>query len=120
MNLATCERRASAILVEPRMSRLGVGGWFDRMRTDARQSVRHLTPSPMSVAIAVLSLALGIGANTAIVGVINEAMRQTLPVRDPQRLVRIVWRRRRVHKSHLEALHDPQHDRQQVLDDLLA
>src|SRR5262249_5669675 len=54
---------------------------------DLAYAFRLLTKSPGFTAIAVLSLALGIGANTATFGVIDALMLRTLPVRDPERLV---------------------------------
>lgn len=56
---------------------------------DLRYLLRLLRKTPTVTAVAVLSLALGIGANTAIFGVINALMLRSLPVRDPQRLVSI-------------------------------
>jgi predicted permease len=54
---------------------------------DLRVSMRSLAKSPGFSAIAVLSLALGIGGNTAIFTLIHQVMLRDLPVRDPQQLV---------------------------------
>ena len=48
---------------------------------------RTLRRSPMFTAVAVLSLALGIGANTAIFSLLDQVVLRSLPVRDPERLV---------------------------------
>ena len=56
---------------------------------DFRHALRLLLKTPAVTLVAVLSLALGIGANTAIFGVINALLLRSLPVSDPQRLVRV-------------------------------
>src|SRR5437588_4761744 len=54
---------------------------------DLRYAVRTLRKSPLFVSVALLSLALGIGANTAIFTLINQLILQYLPVRNPEELV---------------------------------
>jgi predicted permease len=54
---------------------------------DTRVSVRMLVRSPAFTAIALLSLALGIGGNTAIFTLINQVMLRNLPVQSPEQLV---------------------------------
>src|ERR1043166_3994188 len=56
---------------------------------DLRFSPRNLRRSPLFTIVAVASLALGIGANTAIFTLIDQLMLRLLPVRDPQQLVLI-------------------------------
>jgi len=59
---------------------------------DFRYSLRTLRKSPVFLAVAVLSLALGIGANTAIFTLIHQLILQPLPVKDPERLVMLAGR----------------------------
>ena len=64
--------------------------WFETLRQDVRFAVRMLRRSPGFTAVAVLSLALGIGANVGIFSLINTLMLRLLPVRDPESLVELL------------------------------
>ncbi len=64
-------------------------GWVEDLVGDLRYAVRTLRRSPAFTAIVVFSLALGIGANTAMFSVMDGLMLRMLPVRDPEQLVRI-------------------------------
>lgn len=61
-----------------------------RFWQDFRYSLRLLGKSPVVTAIAIISLALGIGANTAVFSLINSLILRSLPVRDPGQLVSIL------------------------------
>ena len=61
---------------------------------DLRYSLRTLRRSPVFLAVAVLSLALGIGANTAIFTLINQLILERLPVKHPEQLVMLAGRGR--------------------------
>src|SRR5258707_8589772 len=54
---------------------------------DLQYAWRGLTRAPMFTAVALLSIALGIGANTAIFTLVDEVLLRRLPVKDPQQLV---------------------------------
>ncbi len=60
---------------------------LDGIMRDVRISVRMLTKSPAFTLIALLSLALGIGGNTAIFTLIDQVMLRNLPVQHPEELV---------------------------------
>ncbi|HTI69354.1 MAG TPA: ABC transporter permease [Candidatus Limnocylindria bacterium] len=64
-------------------------GWLDSLAQDWRYGWRTLRSSPGFTLTALLSLALGIGANTAVFSIMNAVMLKSLPVEDPQRLVRV-------------------------------
>jgi hypothetical protein len=74
-------------LVQERMHEASTIVWLQTTLKDIRYGFRQLGKAPVLVAAAVLSLALGIGANTAIFTLINAFLLQFLPVNDPAHLV---------------------------------
>ena len=65
------------------------GGTLDRLRRDVRYAVRALVKNPGFSAAAIVTLALGIGANTAMFSVVNTVLLQPLPYPDAHEVVRI-------------------------------
>ena len=61
--------------------------WLESLIQDVRYGARSLLKSPSFAAISVLTLALGIGANTAIFSVVNGVLLSPLPFHDPPRLI---------------------------------
>ena len=64
--------------------------WFSDAGLDVRYAIRSLRKSPAFAAVAIATLALGIGATTAIYSVVDTILLQPLPFADSDRLVRIV------------------------------
>ena len=63
---------------------------MERLWQNLRYTIRVLAKNPGFTTVAILSLALGIGANTAIFTLINALLLRDLPVRKPERLVQLV------------------------------
>jgi predicted permease len=65
--------------------------WLDHLIQDLRFALRGIRKSPLFATVVVLTLALGIGANTAIFTIIDSVMLRAIPVSDPQHLLVFSW-----------------------------
>jgi predicted permease len=65
--------------------------WIDHLRQDIRYSFRIMRKTPLITAVAILSLALGIGANTAIFTVLDSLLLKSLPVKNPEQVMFLSW-----------------------------
>src|SRR5215212_5818827 len=91
------------------------------MMKDIRYAIRGLLKRPGLVAVAVITLALGIGANTAIFSLVNTVLLRSLPVERPEEIVSVALRGK---EDSLAAFSYPNYrdfrDRNEVLDGLLV
>jgi predicted permease len=75
------------VRVQEEVRELSAWRWLDRARQDIRYGLRTFGHSPAFTSTAVLTLALGIGANVAIFTLVDALLIKRLPVADPERLV---------------------------------
>jgi hypothetical protein len=73
-------------LVREKIYRMNTIGWLESTWQDLRYGMRTLRLSPGFAAVAIVSLALGIGANTAIFQLLDAVRLRSLPVQNPQEL----------------------------------
>lgn len=78
-------------LVKENMREVWVRSWLERLFQDCRYALRMLRRNPVFTAVAVVSLALGIGANTAIYSFMDAILLRGLPVQRPEELVLLNW-----------------------------
>ena len=100
-------------------------GWesaVEALWTDVRYSVRILAKAPLFASVVVLTLALGIGANTAIFSLMNSLLLKTLPVEKPEELMEVSdsWRLGSGPGSVTNPLWEQIRDRQDVFSGVFA
>ncbi len=76
-------------LIREEIYRMNTVSWFESIVQDLRYGLRTMAANPGFALIAILSLALGIGANTAIFQLLNAVRLRSLPVRNPHELAEI-------------------------------
>ncbi|MGH9733549.1 MAG: ADOP family duplicated permease [Candidatus Acidiferrales bacterium] len=70
------------------------GFWLESLWADIRYGLRMLHKSPGFTEIVVITLALGIGANTAIFSVVNSILLRPMPVKNPGEIVDLAWQQK--------------------------
>jgi putative ABC transport system permease protein len=98
-------KRTCVDLGRKRDREMRVTQWIDELRGDVRYAFRQLRGAPGFTLVATLTLALGIGANSAMFALADAALLRPLPFRDPDRLVIVdEWGPQQAARSRVELL----------------
>ena len=83
---------------------MSLARWTSELRDDVRFGLRQLRRAPAFTLVAVTTLALGIGANSAIFALVDKTLLRPLPYRDPERLVMLFETNARSARNRVAAL----------------
>ena len=93
---AASRQFGNALLAREELHRMNGIGWLEEMVADVRYGLRLLHRNRGYAGVAILTLALGVGANAAVFSVVNATLIQPLPYADPERLVAVFETARRI------------------------
>ncbi|HEY6253437.1 MAG TPA: ABC transporter permease [Candidatus Angelobacter sp.] len=112
----------NAALLKEKTRDLWTFHWLEHLRQDLHYAMRSLRKTPVLTTVVVLSLALGIGANTAIFSMINSVILRMLPIQKPQEFVLVLTQRpgREPDGGYSNALWEAIRDQQDVFSGTLA
>src|SRR5579875_3861060 len=84
---AACRKFGNSTLIREQIYQMNTVAFFDTLARDARYGLRLLRSNPMFTAVALLTLAIGIGANTAVFSVVNSVLLKQLHYPRAEQLV---------------------------------